>query len=85
MVFAIIYKRPFIALPAHPQRIGRMLSLLTDLGLQDRFYPTYADVFRTNAWKKTIPYEQVHQQLELKRTDSLNFLFNSLNASKLSK
>lgn len=78
MVFAIIYKRPFIAMPAHPDRLSRMFSLLQDLGLEDRFFKSYEDIYKSDTWKASIDYEKAHRILLEKRELSLGFLRDTL-------
>jgi len=79
MVFAILFKKNFIAIPAIPERIGRMLSLLSDLGLESRFFNNINEVNNSEELNKDIDYQQVDKKLNLLRKQSLNFLEKSLN------
>ncbi len=80
MVFAIIFKKNFIAIPAQPERAGRMLSLLKDLGLESRFFQDINDVHISNTIFEDIDYLKVDEKLERLRSDSLVFLKNSVGS-----
>ena len=82
MVFAIIFKKNFIAIPAIPERAGRMLSLLKDLGLERRFFNDIADVNASNVTSENINYLEVDGRLSLLRHRSLDFLRNSMGLVK---
>ncbi len=82
MVFAIIFKKNFIAIPAIPERAGRMLSLLKDLGLESRFFHDIADVQSSNIISDDINYSDVDEKLSSLRERSLAFLKCSLDAVK---
>jgi hypothetical protein len=78
MVFAILFKKPFLVFAADPKRISRIISLLKQLDLDERFYFRYEDVFKDNKWKKEIDYEVVFKKLEPLISDSFDFLNNFL-------
>lgn len=80
MVFAILFKKNFIAIPAIPERVDRMLSLLKDLGLESRFFYNLNDVKKSKILSENINYEKVYKILEGLRSDSLSFLKNSLSS-----
>lgn len=82
MVFAIIFKKQFIALPAHKGRTSRMKSLLSDLGLLERFFETYEEVDNKIASEK-IDYSSVDKKLTKLKSHSIEFLSRSLNSTKL--
>lgn len=81
MVFAIIFEKQFIALPAHPGRVSRMLSLLIDLGLSDRFFNNYEDVLINYDSLKVIDYDLVKSKIDDLKKVSLEFLFTSIKES----
>jgi hypothetical protein len=78
MVFAIIFKKNFIAIPAIPERAGRMVSLLVSLGLKERFFLNIEDVAESDIILKDIDFEAVDKKLSALRESSLNFLKQSL-------
>lgn len=78
MVFAIIFKRQFIVLPAYKDRTERITNLLLKLGLDDRLYPDIESVYCDNRWMDKIDYEKVYERLEKERIHSLSFLKNSI-------
>ncbi|MBI9034687.1 MAG: polysaccharide pyruvyl transferase family protein [Bacteroidales bacterium] len=85
MVFAILCKKPFVVLPANPTRISRMLNLLDDLGLKDRFFESYAELHESNRWRNEIDYDEVFLKLEKLKKSSFDFLDASIDLSNLSK
>ena len=80
MVFAIIFKKNFIAIPAIPERVDRMLSLLVDLGLESRFFYNINDVKKSKVLFENINYEKVYKVLKELRNDSIDFLQKSLSS-----
>jgi len=80
MVFSIIFKKDFIAIPAIPERAGRMLSLLSDLGLESRFFNDISEARKSDVITQSIDYELVHSKLNVLRKSSLDFLQRSLDS-----
>jgi hypothetical protein len=80
MVFAIIFKKNFIAIPAIPERAGRMLSLLADLGLESRFFQNIDNIHKSSIILEDIDYTKVVEKLDFLRKESLEFLNNSLRS-----
>ena len=78
MVFAILHKKQFIAMPADKKRVGRILSLLESLGLSDRYYPDIDNVYKTNKWMQPIDYDVVSEKLKVLRVASVEFLKTTL-------
>lgn len=78
MIFAILFKKNFIALPANPNRVGRMTDLLNDLGLADRYYPDINSAISLGALTKNIDYGPVEFRLNALRAESLRYLQQSL-------
>ncbi|SMO96761.1 polysaccharide pyruvyl transferase family protein [Gracilimonas mengyeensis] len=74
MVFAILFKKDFVVLPSSYKRSSRMKSLLSDLGLSDRYFQTYEEVVESKIWEKKINYPSVFSKIEDLRKDSINFL-----------
>ena len=56
MVFAILFKKNFIAIPANLKRVDRMLSLLNDLGLESRFFSNITEVLNSEVLNENIDY-----------------------------
>jgi hypothetical protein len=80
MVFAILFKKNFIAMPAIPSRAGRMKSLLADLGLASRFFEDINDVNQSPILLENIDYQKVDEKIKLLRESSLTFLQKALKA-----
>ncbi|MGR3812136.1 polysaccharide pyruvyl transferase family protein [Jiulongibacter sp. NS-SX5] len=78
MVFAIIFKKQFIAMPANPKRVGRMKSLLESLNLENRFYNDYDEIYSRSDWREEIDFIAVHKKLEVLRSYSFEFLDEAL-------
>jgi hypothetical protein len=82
MVFSIIFKKNFIAIPAIPERAGRMLSLLSDIGLESRFFNNISEAGQSDVINQSIDYGVVNSKLIKLREESLMFLKNSLSGVK---
>ena len=82
MVFSIIFKKDFIAIPAIPERAGRMLSLLSDLDLESRFFNDITEAKKSDVIAQPIDYDAVHNKLNALRKSSLSFLHRSLGDIK---
>jgi len=78
MVFAIIFKKNFIAIPAILERADRMVSLLVGLGLKERFFLNIEDVAESDIILKNIDFEVVDKKIYALRESSLLFLQQSL-------
>ncbi|WP_341226037.1 polysaccharide pyruvyl transferase family protein [uncultured Arcticibacterium sp.] len=82
MLFSIILKKQFIALPANPKRISRMRSILKILNLDNRYYNSINDIYLDEHWKEEIDYNKVHLKLNELRKESLLFLNSSIGIAK---
>ncbi|MEP1870513.1 MAG: polysaccharide pyruvyl transferase family protein [Paraglaciecola sp.] len=78
MVFSILFKKNFIAIPAVPERAGRMKSLLNDLGLESRFFNSLEEALQSNVVSENIDFDKVAERIGTLREDSLVFLKKSL-------
>ena len=78
MVFAIIYRKQFIVLPSNRSVMGRVISLLTLLGIPDRYYESVDEACKTDAWMNPIDYEKVFEKLKKMQKHSLDFLFQNI-------
>ncbi len=78
MVYAIIFRKQFIALPAIRERSGRMTSLLSALDLGERFFESIEDVLCSDIATENIDYSKVELKLANLRDESLQF-FSDMN------
>lgn len=78
MVFAILNRKPFIILPSAKSRMSRVVSLLSNLNIGDRYYPDIKEVMKTRKWKEPIDYNRVHSRLAEMQKESLNILKDSI-------
>ncbi|MGX9418450.1 polysaccharide pyruvyl transferase family protein [Vibrio sp. WJH972] len=79
MVFSILFKKNFIAIPAIEARAGRMTSLLAELGLSNRYYRNLDDALSSDQVFEKIDYSKVDLNLNKLRALSLQFLTDSLD------
>lgn len=77
--FALIYKKPFLVLPSVVSRMGRVVSLLRLLGLENRYYNSIDEVYDRLDWMEPINYEKVDCILRSERVKSFNYLKQSLD------
>ncbi len=80
-VLAILFKKPFISVYGRMDEAsgkGRMTSLLSVLGLEDRIYRTTADAIAARAPDRPIDYEAVFERLEPFRKECLQWLSDAL-------
>ncbi len=78
---AIYFKKPFISVygrMAEANGRGRMSSLLSVLGLEDRLFKTTEDAIKAGAPKKEIDYDAVEEKLSSFRAECLEWLKGSL-------
>lgn len=77
--FAIIFNKQFIALPANPNRINRLTSILEQLGIGNRLFPSENEAISRLSTLENIDYAKVNSRLSVLRDISLSFLSNSLS------
>ncbi len=77
-VFAIIFKKQFIAMPAHTNRAGRIKHLLEMLGLETRYFKNMDVLYNSAGLLQEINYEDVFKKLSMLKLDSMKFLTNGL-------
>lgn len=82
MVFAIIFNKDFIAIPAIASRAGRMTSLLKKLSLEQRFFPDIDSALSSNELTKPIDYMSVNYKLEELKLNSHDFLVSAIKTAK---
>lgn len=81
-VFCLLFKKRFLTAPSYAGGEGRMVSLLKDAGLEDRFCRNIAQVReKLPQLVKSIDYDQVYDNLSKKIGDSKRFLLNQLSCN----
>lgn len=79
-VFCILFRKKFLTAPSYANGEGRMLSLLRDVGLEERFCYTTAEVKdKLPLLCEEINYDVVFEKLNLKIENSKSFLQAQLN------
>ena len=78
-VFAILFRKPFLAIANKDRGMARFTSLLELFGLLDRLVYSYSDFQKKNSQLLTINYQLVDEILRKEREMSLSFLKNGLN------
>lgn len=81
LAFSLIYHRQFAVVcnPGGESRSTRLTDLLKQLGLEERFFATVADLRRSHIWEKKIDYCKVESKLDGLREDSINYLKSALS------
>lgn len=75
MVFSILYHRQFIMYARSAKLTNRMLSLLSQLGIEDRIVQETASAYEIQKkLVEPIDYNKVHIRLEKMREDAMSFL-----------
>lgn len=82
-VFAILHHRDFAVIPSNSALQGRMLSLLRELGLEDRLFPSCEAAKKSKIWERPIDYRNVDEKIETIRKASLDFLRSALFSASL--
>lgn len=78
MIFSILFGKQFIVIPADIKRFSRIECLLSEIGLSDRIYYSYDEVYKNNNWMSPINYDKVMLRLNEMRYKSQSFLLNSI-------
>ncbi len=79
MAFCIIFHKNFIVTPPHKDRESRMVSILQQLGIGERYVSSLKDfASRKHSLYKDIDYSSVSDKLKSLRLASLNFLRTNL-------
>lgn len=76
LAFSLIYHKQFIIIKnsQNTNRQSRMVDLLSELGLEDRFFDCVEDATIARIWEKTIDYAIIDQKLEAMRKESMDYL-----------
>ena len=83
VVFAIIYRRNFACLNTANRGNERIISLLSKLGIENRFVETRDDFEKALA--SQIDYAKVHEKLNSLKEKSFKFLSSALSKNEISK
>lgn len=78
LAFSIIYKKNFAIIASRNNRGTRIISLLTQLGLQDRYYADIQKCEENKPWDHPIDYDRVYASLNKMRTISFDYLKKAL-------
>lgn len=81
-VFSIIFNKPFIAVGNKVRGISRFTSLLKELKLQERLVLD-DEMFHQSSINKEINWEEVNNILNCRKSESLNFLLDSVYGNKI--
>ncbi len=82
LALSLIFNKPFVVLPANPDRFCRLRELLNSLGLAHRAFETYGELLTDHRWRAPVPYEEVNHLLAGHRAQSLAFLRSHLPVSQ---
>lgn len=79
MAFCILFHKKFVVTPPHKGRESRMISMLSQLGIEYRYVSSTADFERRKAvLYRDIDYNSVEKKLHILRLNSLKFLKENL-------
>ncbi len=78
VAFAIIYRKPFVVISKDPSKKGRLSTLLSLLGLEDRMYGGYDEVVESGILNSNIDYDAVHERLQELREESQSWILESM-------
>lgn len=79
LTFSLLYKRQFAILAVRNDRTVRILNLLEELGLQDRFFSSIDEMKRIRPWEQTIDYDVIDGKLQALRDASIVSLNDMLS------
>ncbi len=81
LAFSLIYKRQFIVFVKNEslKRSTRIISLLEELGLMDRFYTSMDDLKKSKIWELKIDYDRVTEKINDLREQSIHYLISALS------
>lgn len=77
-VFSLIFHKKFVVVANKTRGIARLETLLSKVGLQDRFFTDIKDVLKSGILDKEIDYNEVDKKLEVHRKYSMDFLKKAL-------
>lgn len=77
-VFSLIFHKKFVVVANPVRGIARLETLLSKVGLEDRFFTDIKDVMKSGILDKEIDYNEVDKKLEVHRKYSMDFLKKAL-------
>lgn len=77
-VFSLIFHKKFVVVANKARGIARLETLLSKVGLEDRFFTDVKDVMKSGILDKEIDYNEVDKKLEVHRKYSMDFLKKAL-------
>lgn len=77
-VFSLIFHKKFVVVANRARGVARLETLLSKVGLQDRFFTDIKDVMKSGILDKEIDYNEVDKKLEIHRKYSMDFLKKAL-------
>ena len=77
-VFSIIFHKKFVVVANKARGIARLETVLSKVGLEDRFFTDIKDVIKSGILDKEIDYNEVDKKLEVHRKYSMDFLKKAL-------
>lgn len=79
-IFCILFKKQFVTTPSYKGGEGRMVSLLKDLGIEDRFFYNISDIQnRKELVYNPIDYDKVYLKLDKLCGESKRFLIDEIS------
>ena len=78
-VFSIIFHKKFVVVANKTRGIARLETLLSKVGLEDRFFTDIKDVMKSGILDKEVDYNEVDNKLEVHRKYSMDFLKKALS------
>lgn len=78
LVFSILYRKPFAIIANANNRSTRLLNLLQQLGLTERYFESFHACNEAQPWKINIDYDAAYDKLVSLRKDSFDYLNNAL-------
>ena len=80
-VFSLIFHKRFVVVANKARGIARLETLLSKVGLEERFFTDIKDVMKSGILDKEIDYNEVDKKLEVHRKYSMDFLKKALGVN----
>lgn len=80
-VFSLIFHKKFVVVANPVRGVARLETLLSKVGLEDRFFTDIKDVMKSGILDKEIDYNEVDKKLEVHRKYSMDFLKRALGVN----
>lgn len=74
LVLCLLYHRPFAIIYDNGNRGSRLVSLLQNVGLEDRLFTTISDAEKSDVWSRAIDFDKVDAILSAERNKSVEYL-----------